>query len=262
MKEMMKKVLIVDDDVFLTGLYEKLLIKEGLEVAVANSGTAGIEQMAQFRPDLVILDLHMTDMHGKDVLQVIRKDPHLKHLRVIVFATGYIQTLVSTVADLGAYKVLSKMKCKPRALVEEVMASLADMAPAPSAPPAEEKIMTLEAGAAHVDDPGIEQFDLWTERLLTDSREEFRRLCLLHLFRMIQNDISSGLQFDKRSAEYKLSVTLKKLMQDMFDHPQRVTDTTIQSLRQAVEKFLSLTKKRYGTKLDAVAELQQVMKEL
>lgn len=122
----MKKVVIVDDDVFLTGLYEKLLRKEGLAVEVVNSATEALSRISDFQPDLVVLDLNMPDMQGTDVLRAMREDAGLRHIRVIVFATGYINTLISEVSDLEAYKVLSKMKCKPLALVAEIKESLDD----------------------------------------------------------------------------------------------------------------------------------------
>lgn len=259
----MKKVLIVDDDVFLTGLYEKLLRKEGLDVAVANSGSAGIEQIACYHPDLVILDLHMPDMSGSDVLKTVRNDLRLHHIRVIVFATGYIQKLADAVADLGAYKVLSKMKCKPRDLVREVLQSLEDIEylPVESSEP-EQLNTTLEGGAAQLADPGIEQLPLWIERLEKDHQDETRRVCLIHLYRMIQDNIRFALNFDKLSVEYKLSVALKKLMQDLFDHPQQVTGSSVKSLEEAVDKLLHLTQKRREAELGSEAELQQVLKDL
>ncbi|QBG48746.1 response regulator [Verrucomicrobia bacterium S94] len=262
MRNCMKKVLIIDDDVFLTGLYEKLLRKEGLDVAVANSGSAGIEQIARYLPDLVILDLHMPDMHGSDVLKTVRNDLRLHHIRVIVFATGYIQKLADAVADLGAYKVLSKMKCKPRDLVQEVLQSLNDTTHIPEAPAEQEHFSSLEDGAAKLDDPGIDKLPLWIERLETDSRDEARRVCLIHLYRMIQDNIDFALNFDKMSAEYKLSTTLKKLMQDLFDHPQLVSGSSVKSLEEAIEKLLHLTQKHRETERDLEAELQQLLKKL
>jgi len=259
----MKKVLIVDDDVFLTGLYEKLLRNEGLEVEVANSGITGIERVSDFRPDLVVLDLHMPDLHGTEVLQAIRKNAELQHIRVIVFATGYIKSLVNEVVDLGVHKVFSKMKCKPRALVAEIKESLETIKAAPAAPQVQQSISALETGAEHIGDvPGIDEQSTWIERLRNDGREKVRQVCLLHLFSMIQNDINCALEFDETSTEHKLGRALKKLMEDLFEKPQLVTASTIASLEQAMEKLLNFTRKRRDEPLESEAALQELLQGL
>ncbi len=259
----MKKVLIVDDDIFLTALYEKLLRNEGYEVEVANSGVSGIATISDIRPDLILLDLHMPDMHGTEVLKAVRNDPELQHICVIVFATGYIKSLVNEVADLGVHKVLSKMKCKPRALVAEVKESLENLEQASASPNVQPSTTSLETAAQHLEEvPAIDQKSIWIERLLNDDRDKARQVCLLHLFRMIKADIDRALEFDVNSAEYKLGRALKKLMEDLFEKPKLVTPSTVNSLDQAVEKLLNDTKKRDDEPLDSEAELQELLKGL
>jgi CheY-like chemotaxis protein len=257
----MKKVFIVDDDVFLTGLYEKLLRNEGLDVEVANSGAEALARISGFHPDLVVLDLHMPGLHGTDVLRAIRDDANLRHIRVIVFATGYIKTLVNEVADLGVHQVLSKMKCKPRALVAQIKDALEDLKrEAASAP--QHKVSALESGVGHIKESGVDQLPVWIERLRGDGRAEARRVSLLHLYRILQEEIRYAVEFDGTTAEGKLGRALKKLMEDLFDNPRLITASSVDSLEQAIQKMLHLNEaKRNGT-LESEAMLKDVLKGL
>ena len=123
----MKKILIIDDDVFLTSLYTNLLQAAGLKVSTANSGTEGLKQLPAFKPDLAVLDLHMPDVSGVDVLRTMRGHAQLKEIPVIVFTNGYVQTLTAQLGDLEVHKIFSKLQCKPRQLVEEIKESLASL---------------------------------------------------------------------------------------------------------------------------------------
>ncbi|MFH1996119.1 MAG: response regulator [Candidatus Omnitrophota bacterium] len=69
-----KKILVVDDEIEICKI-----VKEGLErlggfdVSMATSGEDGITKALEIRPDLVILDLLMPDMHGLEVSRRIKK---------------------------------------------------------------------------------------------------------------------------------------------------------------------------------------------
>ena len=256
----MNKVLIIDDDVFLTTLYAKLLRGEGLEVNVANSGDEAFALIADSRPDLIVLDLHMPGMHGTDVLRAIRSDERFQRIRVIIFATGYIKSLMAEVCDLDVHKVFSKMKCKPRSLVAEIKESLASIKQEPV--PVPEKKSALEAGAELLREPEKERLSTWIERLRTDDRAEARRVCLLHLYRITRNDMLSAISMAATTSEGKLGRALKTLLEDLYDHPQRIQDSTVESLEQALQKLMSFNEKKIDAKLDSETTLQDVLKGL
>ena len=69
----MTKVLVVDDDVALVKALRIGLTARGDEVATAQSGVEGINQVALFHPDLVILDLGLPDLDGIEVCRRIRE---------------------------------------------------------------------------------------------------------------------------------------------------------------------------------------------
>ncbi len=74
----MKSILVIDDDIHIGNLMEETLIKEGYNVSRAYSGTEAVLALSQTKPDLVLLDLMLPGLSGKDVL------PHIKGIPVIV----------------------------------------------------------------------------------------------------------------------------------------------------------------------------------
>ena len=68
----MDRILVVDDELTVCKLFEKVLTRLGHEVVVASTGRMGIEAYRQLRPRATILDLHLPDMNGIEVLTEIR----------------------------------------------------------------------------------------------------------------------------------------------------------------------------------------------
>ena len=74
----MKNILSIDDDIHIGNMLEKILIKEGYIVSRAYSGTEALLVLSGSKPDLVLLDLMLPGLDGRDVL------PHIKGIPVIV----------------------------------------------------------------------------------------------------------------------------------------------------------------------------------
>jgi DNA-binding response OmpR family regulator len=67
------KVLLVDDEQAITSNLAPFLERAGFLVAVASDGEEALEQMARFGPDLIILDVLMPRVDGREVLRRLRK---------------------------------------------------------------------------------------------------------------------------------------------------------------------------------------------
>ena len=74
----MKKILIIDDDVYIGDMLEEILTKEGYAVARAYSGTEALLCISGEKPDLALLDLMLPGLKGEEVL------PRMKGIPVIV----------------------------------------------------------------------------------------------------------------------------------------------------------------------------------
>lgn len=79
---MKKKVMIVDDDENILELIKATLELEGFETIVAHDGEECLELLKVVKPDLMLLDMMMPGMDGKEVCKKIRKNPKLKSLKV------------------------------------------------------------------------------------------------------------------------------------------------------------------------------------
>ncbi len=87
MKKNEIKVLVIDDETDVTDIISYNLDKEGYQVATANTGASGLKKAADFNPDLVLLDVMMTDMDGMEVCRQMRERPEFDHV-VIAFLTA------------------------------------------------------------------------------------------------------------------------------------------------------------------------------
>src|SRR5436190_1273936 len=79
-----RKLLIVDDDVDLVELLSDVFARDGrFDIKTANNGFEAGMLVKEFRPDLVILDIMLPDINGKEVCQRVRMDPTLEMVKII-----------------------------------------------------------------------------------------------------------------------------------------------------------------------------------
>jgi DNA-binding response OmpR family regulator len=71
--ELMKKILIVDDEESIRFLYTEELEEDGFSVEVAKNGEEALEKVSIFKPDLITLDIKMPGMDGIETLKRIRE---------------------------------------------------------------------------------------------------------------------------------------------------------------------------------------------
>jgi len=122
----MSKILIVDDDEAIRELYKTALKSIGYQVESAVNGEEALTKTQSFKPDLLLLDVMMPEIHGLHVLDIIKATPEMKDVKIIVFtalsdneaqkkaeefgADGYIVKSQMSMAEVINYiqKILSK----------------------------------------------------------------------------------------------------------------------------------------------------------
>jgi CheY-like chemotaxis protein len=102
-----KKVLVVDDDPGMSGMIQRILIRNDYDVRVADNGFQAGSLMTEFRPALVILDLQMPGLSGFQVLKHIRDSKELAATRVLIIS-GLGDADLNLALEAGADDVLSK----------------------------------------------------------------------------------------------------------------------------------------------------------
>ena len=105
---MANRILIVDDEPNIVISLEYLLKKEGFEVKVATDGEAALRQAADFRPDLVLLDVMMPKKSGFEVCESLRADATLADLKIIMLTAKGRETEVTKGLALGANAYITK----------------------------------------------------------------------------------------------------------------------------------------------------------
>lgn len=80
-----KRILIVEDDELCANSLKRLLEVEGFEVRTEPRGRVVLETTTAFKPDLIILDLKLPDVHGYEVCQAIRKRFHSWVMPILMF---------------------------------------------------------------------------------------------------------------------------------------------------------------------------------
>lgn len=101
----MAKVLIVDDDRTMVSLLKILLEMDGFDVTNLSMGTQLIEKVRVEKPDLVLMDVFLSDADGKEILVEIRNTADLAETRVIM-TSG--MDLTDQCMDAGADAFLLK----------------------------------------------------------------------------------------------------------------------------------------------------------
>src|SRR6185437_14470377 len=80
----MNKILVCEDDKFLSGAYRIKLVKLGFEIQLASDGDDALAHLHTFTPDLILLDLIMPGKDGFSTLIQLKANEKWKHIPVIV----------------------------------------------------------------------------------------------------------------------------------------------------------------------------------
>jgi excisionase family DNA binding protein len=120
-----QKILVVDDDPYYLDIIPAILAKEGsYKVLVASTGFDAGSQVVEHNPQLIILDIHLSDMDGRMVCERVKSRPETKNTRVLAIS-GYVNE--EEAKKLKAYGIDDYLK-KPFSvaeLIERVNAAFA-----------------------------------------------------------------------------------------------------------------------------------------
>ncbi|QZZ19186.1 response regulator [Leptothermofonsia sichuanensis E412] len=105
------QVLITEDDPTTREMFHRILAKEGWAIAEAENGRVALEQVAEVKPDLILLDLMMPEMDGFQFIRELRNQPDWRQIPVVVVTAmdltpadrlqlnGYVERIL----EKGAY---------------------------------------------------------------------------------------------------------------------------------------------------------------
>lgn len=116
-----KKIVLAEDDAYLSKAYKDGLGRAGFDVIVVTDGEEAIKMIKSERPDLVLLDLVMPVKKGLDVLREMRADDTVKDIPVLVFSNLSQEIEIIEAKNLGAVGYLVKSDLS---MMEEVIGKI------------------------------------------------------------------------------------------------------------------------------------------
>ena len=114
----------MDDDLVVGTGYQRFFQMHGFETEVAADGLLGLEKLAAFQPDAVVLDLIMPRLGGIDFLKRLRAQEGFQELPVVVLTRASTPAFTEEAAQAGANHILDKAKAPPSAVLEVLQALL------------------------------------------------------------------------------------------------------------------------------------------
>ncbi len=119
-----KKILIIEDDIFLGDVLLKKLNAEGFEASLARDGAVGLDELRKIKPDMVLLDIILPTKSGYDVLTEKNQDPSIKDIPVIVISNSGQPIEISRALSLGVKDYLVKAQFDPDEVLNKVRRQL------------------------------------------------------------------------------------------------------------------------------------------
>ncbi len=209
-------ILVVDDDDTLRSKVVRYLSQEGYSVIDAASGEAMRSQLTDYKPSLVVLDLHLPDAHGLDLAKELREDPVIG----IIIVTGSDDDFDKVVGlELGADDYLNK-PADPRELLARIRSVL--------------RRVELESQVSSADDDDTVtsfahlRLDRTAHRLTDEEGNEIRLTS--HEYQMFEHLI------DNPNRVLSRDQLMNHISGRDWDPSDRSVDTLIAKVRKKVER--------------------------
>lgn len=105
---MAQKILVAEDDKTLQSLVKFKLKSAGFEVTTADDGAEALEYLGRERPDLLIVDLMMPVMSGKELIVEMKKNSVTRDIPLIILTAKSLEKEVIEGFSLGADDYIKK----------------------------------------------------------------------------------------------------------------------------------------------------------
>ncbi len=114
-----QSVLVIDDDEAISKMVRPILLSHGFSVLTAGSGEDGIQIANTQNPDLILLDVILPGIKGREVCQQLKENPKTKHIPVVFLTAKDSPEDIEAERRVGSAGHLTK-PVNPRVLIETV----------------------------------------------------------------------------------------------------------------------------------------------
>lgn len=115
-----KTILLVEDDVFVSDIYQTKISSEGYEVILAENGLEAIKKLEKSIPDLILLDIIMPYMDGMETLRKIKSEEKWKKIPIILLTNLSDKEKIEEALGVGADDFLIKSHFTPSEVISKV----------------------------------------------------------------------------------------------------------------------------------------------
>lgn len=115
-----KTILLVEDDSFVSDIYQTKIGKEGFKVVPAENGVEAVKRLEEFTPDLILLDIVMPYMDGMEVLRKIKSQERWKKIPIILLTNLSDKEKIEEALGIGANDYLIKSHFTPSEVISKV----------------------------------------------------------------------------------------------------------------------------------------------
>ncbi len=103
-----KKALVVDDHPDMVEILTMQLEILGFTVISASNGKEGVEKAIAEKPDMILMDIMMPGMDGRDATRLIRSNPETQHIPILASTVLYLSSDLSSCIEAGCSSYISK----------------------------------------------------------------------------------------------------------------------------------------------------------
>ncbi len=114
------KVLVVEDEAFLSSLIKEALTRAGFSVDLAIDGDTAFNLLSQTMPDIILLDLILPGISGFDILKKLKEDEQTKAIPVIIISNLGSTDEIQKGLDAGADAYLIKAQVLPVDIINKI----------------------------------------------------------------------------------------------------------------------------------------------
>lgn len=116
----MATIAIIEDDAAISQMYRIKFEAEGYTVETADNGLLGLKLAETVKPDIILLDLMMPEMNGRDMLEALRATPWGANIKVIILTNMGEQEAPEGIKELGVSDFILKADMTPRQVADIV----------------------------------------------------------------------------------------------------------------------------------------------
>lgn len=97
----MKKILVIEDEIFIRENLIELLEIEGFEALGAENGLSGVQLAQDYHPDLILCDVMMPELDGYGVLAELRENPTTAKIPFMFLTASADRNNIKKIKELG-----------------------------------------------------------------------------------------------------------------------------------------------------------------